>query len=111
LNDPDTQAAIAAACRSGTVAQRSALRLVSGANPNNCNCHRQAGEEGADNHQGECEKRICFEAHIVYRHVACSIARINRKAATGTNAVTASSSRTRVQKARSDAARIWLTKG
>jgi hypothetical protein len=38
----------------------------SGANPNNCNCHRQAYDEGAGDGQSECEKSICFRAHIVY---------------------------------------------
>jgi hypothetical protein len=36
----------------------------SGANPNNCDCHRQAYDESAGNGQSECEKRICFRAHI-----------------------------------------------
>jgi hypothetical protein len=37
-------------------ANGSALRVSSGTNPNNRNRHRQ----GANNHQGECEKRICL---------------------------------------------------
>jgi hypothetical protein len=36
----------------------------SGANPNNCDCHRQAYDESAGNGQSECEQRICFRAHI-----------------------------------------------
>lgn len=55
----------------------------SGANPNNRNCHRQAYGEGAGNDQSEGENRICFRAHIVCRHVACSIARTDREAANG----------------------------
>jgi hypothetical protein len=57
----------------------------SGANPNNCDGHRQANDESAGNGQSECEKRICFRAHIVCRHVAYSIAGIDPEAATGTN--------------------------
>jgi hypothetical protein len=37
---------------------------VLGANPNNCDCQRQAYDESAGNGQSECEKRICFRAHI-----------------------------------------------
>jgi hypothetical protein len=36
----------------------------SGANPNNCNSHRQAYDEGAGNGQSECEKRIGLRTHI-----------------------------------------------
>jgi hypothetical protein len=43
----------------------SALRVSSGANPNNRNRHRQACRKGPDNHQGECEKRICLWAGVV----------------------------------------------
>ena len=88
-------------------ANGSALRVSSGANPINRNRHRQACRKGANNHQGECEKRICLWAGVVYRHVAYSTTRINQKAA-GTNAVMA---RTRVQEVRSDGAQRWLTKG
>src|SRR5258707_12133755 len=55
----------------------------SGANPNNRNRHRQAGGEGADDRQGECEKRIYVRAQIVYRHSLTPLARINRKVASG----------------------------
>jgi|ERR1700681_1418419 hypothetical protein len=89
-------------------ADGSALRVSSGANPNNRNRHRQACRKGANNHQAECEKRICLWAGVVYRHVAYSTTRINRKASAGTNAVTV---RTRVQEVRSDGAQRWLTKG
>jgi len=58
-------------------------RKRSGANPNNRNRHWQAGGEGANDRQGECEKRIYLRAHIVYRHVAYSTTRINRKVAPG----------------------------
>ena len=37
---------------------------VLGANPNNCYCYRQAYDESAGDGQSECEKRICFRAHI-----------------------------------------------
>jgi hypothetical protein len=37
---------------------------VLGANPNNCDCYRQAYDESAGDGQSECEKRICFRAHI-----------------------------------------------
>src|SRR6202163_3831222 len=89
-------------------ANGSALRASSGANPNNRNRHRQACRKGANNHQAECEKRICLWAGVVYRHVAYSTTRINRKAAAGTNAVTV---RMDVQEVRSDGAQRWLTKG
>src|ERR1700730_3258756 len=82
----------------------------SGANPNNCECHRQAYDESAGNGQNECEQRICLRAHIVCRHVACSIARINPEAATGRSGGGFQFSRS-VQKVRSDAAWIWLTEG
>ena len=42
------------------------LGIRSGANPNNRDRQRQADGEGADDHQGECEKRICLRAHVVY---------------------------------------------
>jgi hypothetical protein len=67
--------------------------LASGTNPNNRKRHRQADTKGGTNRQGKCGKQIYPSAHVVYRHVASSKARINREAATETNAVTGSSSR------------------
>ena len=52
--------------RAGRSGADNALRIRSGANPNNCNRHWQAGGEGAEDHQGECEKRVRLRAHVVY---------------------------------------------
>jgi hypothetical protein len=56
----------------------------SGANPNNRNRHRQAGGEGADDRQGECEKRIYVRAQIVYRHSLTPLRAHKSKSRTGT---------------------------
>jgi len=68
----------------------------SGANPNNRNRHRQAGSEGADDRQGEREKRIYVRAQIVYRHSLTPLRAHKSKSRIGTNAVPVLA--TRVQK-------------
>jgi hypothetical protein len=51
------------------IISRAATGKGSGANPDDRHRHRQAGAEGAYNHQGECGKQICLWALVVYRHV------------------------------------------
>jgi hypothetical protein len=68
------------------------------ANPNNRNRHRQAGGEGADDRQGECEKRIYVRSQIVYRHSLTPLRAHKSKSRTGTNALPVPPLATRVQK-------------
>jgi hypothetical protein len=63
----------------------------SGADPYNGKRHRQCGDEGDDNRQGECGKQIYLRLHIVYRHAAAP-PRGKAKSRHRDDAVTASSS-------------------
>ena len=83
-------------------------RQNSGANPDNDKRHRQGGDEGDDNRQGERAKQIYLMAHVVYRHAACSIAR-KSKLRRRYDAVTASLLAHCIQKVHSDGAQRWLT--
>jgi hypothetical protein len=46
----------------------------SGANPNNRNRHRQADDEGADNHYRELRKQIYSGSRFLYQHADFSAA-------------------------------------
>jgi hypothetical protein len=61
------------------IISRAATGNGSGANPDDRQRHRQAGGEGAYNHQGECGKQICLWALVVYRHVRLLHRAANRK--------------------------------